>query len=253
MTNSEAALPSSEAWQAEGLRLTVFPTEGYQAKEQQLWRELVGEEPDSKTDLSKQQAHVEKGALESGRLTLQVKTNRMDWLLGPKAEEQRQPFATIGQFNEVLPMFTDLMLRWLGFESRPPVQRLAFAATLVQQVQDQEAGYERLAAYLHSVTVDTRNSCDLAYQINRPRSLGLSGMTDFRVNRLSKWYVMAVVAGPLLPGPPIRFPSTEHYACRLELDINTAQEFEGELSDLSNVLKLLVELGKEIAEGGDKS
>jgi hypothetical protein len=48
-------------------------------------------------------------------------------------------------------------------------------------------------------------------------------------------------------------PIQEHFACCLELDINTAQDFREELTceQLAQVFQELVELGQEIVGEGD--
>jgi hypothetical protein len=57
---------------------------------------------------------------------------------------------------------------------------------------------------------------------------------------------------PFLP-QSISYPTSEIYACRLELDINTPQSFQNELpyDQLNNIFQELVDLGREIATEGD--
>jgi len=132
-----------------------------------------------------------------------------------------------------------LMLRWLA--GCPPLQRLAFGAVLTRPVDDLLTGYRQISDYLPFVQLDPESSSDFSYQINRPRnSTVISGL---RINRFSRWSVARVFASTF----------DTQIGCRVELDINTAQEFQGELPQekLPVIIQELVDLGKEIAENGD--
>lgn len=67
----------------------------------------------------------------------------------------------------------------------------------------------------------------------------------FSLNRLSKW---AVVSGAYASQV-----GHKDFACRLELDINTVPDFQGELprESFGQLLGELTELGQEIAQKGD--
>ena len=81
---------------------------------------------------------------------------------------------------------------------------------------------------------------------------------NLKLNRLSKWSV-AATQGVLVSFTPSQIAavptSRQIYAGRLELDINTAPDFAGELDrgKLSQLFNELMELGTEIAEKGDVS
>jgi len=83
------------------------------------------------------------------------------------------------------------------------------------------------------------------------------GIHGLRINRLTKWSVVRRGTGliELSPhGPKASFfPSAESYACRLELDINTLPDYEGELphDQLGDIFQELVDLGMETAIKGD--
>ena len=93
------------------------------------------------------------------------------------------------------------------------------------------------------------------YRINHPRDSS-SGITDLRVNRLTKWSValrrgVGFSVGPT--GVSGVSPGQAFFACRLDLDINTAVDFQSQLSreQLPQIFQELVDLGNEIAGEGD--
>jgi len=161
---------------------------------------------------------------------------------------------TIGPVREALDIFSPLMRRWFELESCPPVQRLAFGAILRQPVNDQQSGYRQISAYLPFVKLDAENSSDFSYQINRPR-VSTSGFAELKINRLSKWSVVAGQSIQFAVGlTSARYlPGRAYFACHLEVDINTAAEFQGELprDQLPQIFQELVDLGIEIAREGD--
>ncbi len=248
------------AWQAETLRLTAFPSSSAQVPDPTWWHDVVGEDPETRTSQPRQGKLREEGPLKDGKLILAVEPIRIDWLFGPSEKQQAslEHFSTIGSFPEVLDIFIELMRHWFDLDTSPAVQRLAFGATLLQPVENQESGYQQLSIYLRSVHLDPRNSSDFLYQINRRRD-SQSKIPGLKINRLSKWSVMQLLQGQFsLPisaelGHSQISTRLVNVACRLELDINTIAEFQGELyrEQLSEIFQELVKFGKEIASEGD--
>ena len=252
MANSEAALPSSEAWQAESLRVTVFPTEDFQAEESDWWQELVGSQPDKRTKFPARGAYRDEGKIDDRVLRLEVERDRIDWHCGPVYQEADiGSMKTLGEFVQSIEQFVKFLSDWLDPSSCPPVQRLAFGAILLQPADSRESGYKMLDSYLPSVSIDPHDSSELFYQINRPRRCSLDGLDNFRINRMSKWYLASLSFGRLEAGRIAGLTATQRSACRLELDISTDKEFDGRLPTPSKILDFLVDLGKEIAERGD--
>ncbi len=74
-----------------------------------------------------------------------------------------------------------------------------------------------------------------------------------RINRLARWSVYRQQLGIINFGPTI-FTQTaeERFACRVELDINTAAEYTEELPlhKFPHLLDELIDYGGEIAEKG---
>jgi hypothetical protein len=129
---------------------------------------------------------------------------------------------------------------------------------MLQRVDSHTAGYQLVAKYLPSVDVDPETS-DFLFQLNRPRkSTTLSGL---KINRLAKWSVAKIQgvhlqmqgasaeSGNLITG----VKTSELFACRLELDINTDAGWKDTLpaESATSILGELVGLAIEIASKGD--
>jgi len=244
-------------WEAESLRFTAFPAPIAPVEEPSWWKDLIGEPPERRMTAPKKGTLQEEGNFDGGRLVLSIQPMRIDWLLtaATRQEEGLETFPTVGPFAETLKTFSALIDRWIQSETFPAVKRVALGTVLLQQVEDKHVAYGRLARYLPKVELDTLNSSDFFYQINRPRA-STSGIANLKINRLSKWSVsswrsalIAVTPGSLeqaAMGPEV-------FTCRLELDINTAPDSSEPLPRemLPRILQELVNLGEEIARDGD--
>lgn len=257
MTEERAeTLPPGSDWRTEMLRFTVFPSPKESIGEVPWWAELVGQPPETKVLQPRLGVQKHEGPFAGGKLILNTKFGRIDWLFaaaqGPDIEEEG--FSTVGYLPDSLDTFGALMLRWLDLETSPVPIRLALGCIVVQPVGDREAGYRRLETYLHSVELSPGDSSDFLYQINRPRR-STSGIKGLQVNRLSKWSVARLRGGVVAVRPDSAhlMPGPECFACRLELDINTAADYQHELprETLAKVFEELVDLTREIAQRGD--
>jgi hypothetical protein len=255
MSERAEAPPSPEAWQAQTLRLIAFPTEPQFAARQNWWQELTGVEPETVLDKRQKQERDESGGFRGAVLSLSFDLLRIQWSLFPRIDAENLPGGQVppvlGSFMEKQAWLRDLMEQWLPH--CPPIQRLAFTASLLQPVPDQPAGHRMLDRYLRWLEIDPQCS-DLLYRINRrANSAVVHGMS---INRLSTWLVgkFGVFARVVQGGrPEQQVELTEKFACAVELDINTAPEFRGPLppADLSRIFAELVNAGVEIAARGD--
>jgi hypothetical protein len=250
-------LASMNEWQTAHLRLTAFHEPTINVQEIEWWQKIVGVPPESRTFRPKSGELREEGPFETGMLTLNIQPLRIDWHL-TKAHQTELPeedLPTIGEFPKISEIFLTLMRSWLK-NGAPKLGRVAFGAVLMLPVQSRQVGYERLAAYLPGIKLDPNESSDFLYQINKPRNSKLE-IPDLRVNRLCKWSVAvfgrASMHLNLVTGRSEQFSSPDVYACRLEMDINTAADFKDTLpqDQLVSIFEELVALGKEIIERGD--
>lgn len=250
-TSAEKADKPHEMY-AESLRLTAFPTPSVQIAPTNWWSQLVGTPPEITTSKPSKGEVQESGPVGPNNLVLQVQPFRIDWILAARSEETESGGENwLGPFSEVMQLFKPLMTKWLG--NSPPIVRLAFGAVVFEPVEDRSAGYQRLAEYLHSVSLDPEGSRDFLYQINRPRkSAVIDGLV---INRLSRWSVSAFIPLRVMFTPQLIQPKMgeSRDACRIEVDINTAAEFGAELSanKLPSIFEELTSQGELIITKGD--
>lgn len=250
----EAARPAGR-WRTELLRVTAFPSASAEASDPNWWEALVGEAPEGVTQQPKKGGVRVEGPWKDSQLVLGIQPMRIDWGLVSAPEAQglpSSPFSDLGNFVEVKEAFVGLMGKWITTKA-PPLIRLAFGAVLFDPVGSLQEGYKGLEPLLPAVRVDQEGATDFLYQINRRRPSKV--ISALEVNRLSKWSVMAAnfVEVAVSQGKPQYKQGKPSYALRLELDVNSAPDYEGELQadQVGALLKELVELAQEIAERGD--
>lgn len=255
--NTQEKPASIMEWQVGDLRLTAFPEQPLKVQGNEWWEKIVREAPESSTFNRKSGVLSERGPFESGVLSLNIHPLRIDWHL-TKVQPNEIPeeeIPTVGGFSDTSESFARLMQKWLE-RNCPELDRLAFGAILLWPVQSRQAGYERLANYLPNVKFDPEGSSDFMYQINRPRNSNLD-IPDLKINRLSKWsvlvYMSAMIKLDAKSYRSVQYDTPEIYACRLDMDINTAADFRGPLpkDKLGKIFEELVAIGQEITKKGD--
>jgi hypothetical protein len=199
------------------------------------------------------------GHIGKAKLILASVFDRIDWLMGVdiKIGEDFVEAPNIGPYEGNRQLFCSTIRPW--FSNCPPITRLAWGSTLIMPVADRETGYETLKKYLHSLSLDSENSSELLYQINRPRKS--ENLPDFTINRLQKWSVMLVRPFSLTvtASPGVSAQTTQNSlgagvsACRLELDISSPLDHTEPIpvDQLPALFDELVGLGTEISEHGD--
>lgn len=240
-------------WQAQMLRLTLFPLKPGAVAPDTWWKEVIGEEPDRIDKRPKRGTMETSGQYGTGRMVLQVEPNRIDWLYLPLGESD--PTELLGAFSDCLVLFSNLMNRWFDMAHLPALGRVALGAVLRMPVESREGGYAILQPLLKSVQIREGVS-DFFYQINLPTQLSLGSETAFGINRLTRWTVAAVETmnanlGPALPLGRVS-TVTEMFA-QAELDINTVPNETTVIdpSDLSLLLSKLSAMSVNIADSGE--
>jgi hypothetical protein len=257
MSTGNTSLPPLSAWKVIILRLTAFPSPAAQLADRNTvlnwWTEVVGKPPETLKSQPRTNEQLAESSFESGVLALSSNPIRIDWhyRVSEEPNDETNTLPTLGSFPETLNTFFETAKSWLETETCPPVARLAFGAILVRPTATRAASYELFPIYL-PYNHDLEGASDFLYQINRRRD-SVTGIPELRINRLSKWsaieFMQTVFAGQ--PSSLRQLPSL--YGFRLELDMNTFPEFEGELPHdrLPELFGELVDLGTEIAEQGD--
>ena len=250
---------SQVAWQAESLRATAFFNVGDTPDDvAQLWQLLMHRQPDEVSSRPNERLLLARGAFGGSERQLQcaIRPDRVDWLLAavpPPQNRAPEGLPTIDSLAGVLPAFRDLAVRWL--ERSSAVTRLAFGAVLLSGVSSPYEANSILGPLLPSVDLDPEGVSDFLYRVNRRQPL--QSREGLLANRLGTWSTIQVgsvgvsVSGD---GSALLTQETGHFACRLELDINTVgastTSFGG--ADASAVFGELMSLAVDIAEQGDK-
>ena len=241
-------------WQVETLRLTALSPSSDLGEAEDHWGQVVGGEPES-TETRKGMMTKLAGPFHERQLSLIIRPDRLDWLISSLVGPESAPGVhTAGEFVATLETMKEVVAKWADWEGCPPLGRIALGAVLLSPTESRESGYRQLQPYLPKVTLDASISSDFSYQINRRRRAE-SLRSGLEINRLSKWSVVFFQIGALVlsGGRGKNVVGSEEHACRLELDVNTALEFEGEFprEEVPGIFDYLCALAVEISKEGD--
>lgn len=243
---------STEEWLIQAFRLTAFLEAPIEGDLPCWWKELVEEEPETRTLKPRENGLEEEGEFGTGRLALALNGSRVDWLFNPdlKPEKEIEGYPALGRFEDEAGKFIDLIKKWLG--ACPEINRLALGSVLLLPKKNSEKCYETLSKYLADVKLDAKGSTDFSYTINRARKSNC-GVSDLIINRLSKWSVLRLNKFRLNLATRQKEFDEDISACRLEMDINTSADFKGPITreKLIPLLDELVGLSREIILKGD--
>lgn len=258
---SEPSNQARDDWLVENIRFTSFLAEPVDTRARGIWwSELTGE--DSQRIQKSDDVYSEIGPYEGQQLTLGCQSDkRLDWVLNSEVGEPddlRADLPTVS-FRKSLDVLLPLVEKWLTLNNCPAAKRLALGVVLLQPVDTKQQGYEKLGPYLEKVvTLDPAGSSDFRYTINRRRNSEI--VPDLEINRLTTWFVWVWKRVKL----SVRMRSDtevtreqetgeQQMACRLDMDINTVAEFQGEFTPQrqGELLQELSKLATEIAVKGD--
>jgi hypothetical protein len=244
--------PDPAVWQAQNLRVILFPEDPRAALHRDWWKDLTGNEPDSsiRKKVEREDAGIHSGMM----LVASVDPLRLQWTVARAMEDALIEGAPVlGPYPEKRDEFVALMTRWLP--SCPPVKRIGFVASLLQEVPQRDDGYRLLNQYLPYVEVHT-DSSDFMYRVNRRRA-SKSPVPSLSINGLATWSSVKILTSMTafqgeLPGKEVE--KAERHYCALELDVNTVPDFQGILppEHLAVVLQELAGVASDIAARGDQ-
>ena len=246
-----------EEWTAQQLRLTLFPTEDFEAKPMDWWEQVVGTAPEIRNTRPAQRSFADVGKTKGAQLVNVITPARVDWILSAEEKpDDPTPFSVIGPFPDALREFIENLRDWLA-AGAPPVKRLALGAKAHLKVAAREEGNTLLAEYLPSLKIDDPvNETDIVFRINRRRDSKV--LSSFMLNRLCTWSVVESVSAQMtLAGdvdkPLDVRPGKPATACQVELDVNTDQHFtrtiEGD--ELKAVIEELEFAARGLVQEGD--
>ncbi len=194
VTSPETDAPNEFGWQAQQLRLTVFPESSGTSERTDWWAEVIGEPPEERQEHQREQRWRDAGTLpnnEDVAIVLAVQRDRIDWVLQPSDARQGEAMslAKIGAPDEVMDNAFELLSTWLTNFS-PAASRVAVGLTAMWPGETLEE-CNRVASLQLPFDVDPQTR-DLSVRANlrRPRSNGPAGGM---INRVATWAVRAVL------------------------------------------------------------
>lgn len=249
-----------ENWQVEHLRFTMFPFKASEINPIEWWNILVDGKPDNINQRIKEGITVIEGNHELGNFSIDINPIRTHFRLFSNLQNKLESqIPVIGDFEPLAKKFYKDTVKLFESQHFPSLSRIAFGTALLLPVEDKIEGYKKLKKYLKTVQIDVEKSSDFLYQINRSRK-SKTDLQDLEINRLSKWSVMTSVGSVIRISPKEIKELPESIkelfvATRLELDINTSQNYseEMDINLLPSIFEELVDLGIEISQKGDIS
>lgn len=247
--------PSKKSWNVSLLRFTLFPFQAYEMDEN--WWNLIFETlPDNENYNRKVNVHHYDGEFKSGLMNLDLSPLRIDFIYISMKSNSGSKMADInlGLFNDVMGKFFSIISKFLILDNCPTAQRIAFGCNCFIPTETRISGYELLDSYLPKVEVDSVNSSDFLYQINRRRQSKI--VSNLSINRLTQWHVAqygSAIISQAHNGQQLIDLNEKEYSVNLELDINSQQDNMSELNRDTQI-KLLEELiifAEEISLNGD--
>ncbi len=215
-------------WSWDLLRATLFTAAQFSDQQQlELWIKFAGCDPDQDNFQRREGMRTLSAKLpnkeQSCNLTFQP--TRIDFTLAPtQANPQSDTIEDIKAFgSQIASLVSDTDIS---------CSRLALGVVAGSSVASKIEGYQKLLALVPSLKFDPEgNISDLIFQFNRYfHSKSIPGLV---LNRLMTWNVLRsilmqlpmVAGGVLRPiGEPLGF------SLRLDLDLNTPQEFQGDIT-----------------------
>ncbi len=240
-------------WQAEALRFTGFIPGVSPEFAKGVWKNLIGEDPESQTQKPRQSLISETGPWGPGTLTIEIHPIRIDCVLRPRSLKGDEPPPEIlGPFDDVITAYDKIIHKLLELDQFPPLTRLAYGAVLRIPVETLIDAMKLLNDFLPAVKIDPESSSDLTYRINRKRKMRV-GEKEILFNRLNTWQtIRSSFISIDLAEKGTAHRQDVNLAARLDLDINTAPSEEPfGREELIPIYSTLRELGTELAEKGD--
>lgn len=220
MKDKDVSDQSDDGWFCEHLRVTIF-THPFEIEDaDSWWSDTTGELPATSTVERKTGKRADDGPYRDRILSLKVQATRIDWVLGADVANATSGigFSSIGTLPDSLDVMREVIDKWIKLKL-PPVIRIAIGTAVMLPVSDRAGGYRALQPLLSNIKLNSQNTREFEYQINRPRKS--TTIPDLEVNRLCRWSVAAYMVQAITVGQPAVAPTVHSLACRIEPDVNT--------------------------------
>jgi hypothetical protein len=239
------------AWDIDLLRFSAFPPPSVAFAISPLWERVVGQAPAEVQERPQQGLRNEIGPFGQDTLVITQTLVRFDIIFGMSAEKAAslKDLISLGPYEEREKPFSTVVRKWL--EIAPTVGRIAFAPNLIHGVSTQQEGYELLKQILPALPIDAKNSRDLFWQINRPRTSKV--LKEVTINRLAKWQMLRREQIQVIPerGGMYTGGGQATYALKLDLDIYTEPFTPIPSESLQSLYSELVTAADELMKAGD--
>ena len=164
------------SWEVEQERVTLFLFPGLEVNSDAVWQAITNIAPSEVTKRPALGITTMVGDFENGKLTLNVASQRVDIIYTPNPNfHEANPskgFAVLGARESLGKTFVNAISKC--FPNCPKATRLAYGATMLKILPSKKESYETLASLLPSLKLDTENSSEFQYSINRPRMSKIS-------------------------------------------------------------------------------
>lgn len=210
-------------WNAQVLRFTLFP--GDPAGGAGLWEKVVGEAPAVDEHRPRERIRRQVGPLGDVSLELKVSDLRLDWMIVPATSEGQTQSISAGSLDRSLEQFDGLLKPWLQVPLQFGVRRVAFGLVAVLPVIDRLAAYDQLQNLVPSVTFDAKNTREVLYRVNRPKTSRV--LLRSELNRITTWNSISVRSSLFTiseSGVELSGHSDDEHFVRCECDNSTSGE-----------------------------
>ena len=236
-------------WDVENLRLSVFTPNDLPMG---LWSVVAQAEPESIDRRPRDRTATEAGPMLGNVLKTITQPGRIDWLFQFTVLPTRR-IHTLSNVPDSIATLRRSLATTLAEVSY--VDRLAFGASLIKQVDSQREGVQTLSPYLSHLPL-TGDIRDFMHRVNRRRRL--SSDPRVQVNRLATWSVEEIISLRIaMPQGRIAMPQGRvdvgppDLVRKLLLDINTVPSGARASGKARPWFDELVVMAIEIAAKGD--
>lgn len=229
-------------WHVESLRFTLIYSIENRPSINGLIEKITGSLPSNRTERPQENYLVEEGLWQENLLSIVSYPDRIDLLFSSNAAPSAVPrLSNVGLIDDVVPIAASL----LDNISFAEVTRIAFGLILIHPEHDHAGAYQTLQKLLPNVKIES-DAREFLYQINLP--FKLKKHPEIEINSLRK--VSAIVFKYFNVFESTNKNIKELFASRIELDINTHQDFVLNSSyDIQDMMNGLIEEAVAIAEG----
>ena len=242
-------------WDVENLRLSIFHREeSFDTTPTGLWAKVINSEPETFESKPREGVVREFGRVGENNLLLAAQRGRIDWIAQPILTQDHPGDSVLlleAAEHAVLPLLQRCLV--LTLESIQQVERLAFGASLLKQVDDLAMAIQQVAEHLPDMRFESMEGADFTYQVNRRRRS--KTVSHAEINRLAKWSTQHFGTLQLQirpPGQPRVQESDAGVVRTLHLDMNTTPDTaEIDHSAVPDLFDELLGLAREIANTGD--